>query len=51
MFTWMISIDTVKEAKQQTEDVDDVLEKAGFKVKRWIFNKPLGDENQNESEE
>ena len=28
------SVDTVKEARQQTEDVDKVLEKGGFKVKR-----------------
>ena len=35
------SVDTVKEAKQQTEDLDDVLEKGGFQVKRWTPNKPL----------
>ena len=45
------SVDTVKEAKQQTEDVDKVLEKGGFKVKGWISNKPLRGESQNETTE
>ncbi|XP_022777780.1 uncharacterized protein LOC111319232 [Stylophora pistillata] len=35
------SVDIVKEAIQQTEDVDNVLETGGFKVKGWISNKPL----------
>lgn len=45
------SVDTVKEARQQTEDVDKVLEKGGFKVKGWISNKPLNGESQNEKTE
>ena len=45
------SVDTVKEAKQQIEDVDDVLEKGGFQVKEWISNKPLRDKSQNEKSE
>ena len=45
------SVDTVKEAKQQTEDVDKVLEKGGFKVKGWISNKPLTGGNQTEKTE
>ena len=45
------SVDTAKEAKQQTEDVDKVLEKGGFKVKGWISNKPLRGESQNETTE
>ena len=40
------SVDTVKEAKQQTKDVDKVLKKGGFKVKGWISNKPLRSESQ-----
>ena len=45
------SVHTVKEAKQQTEDIDDVLDKGGFKVKGWIYNKPLRDESENEKSE
>lgn len=42
------SVDTVMEAKQQTEDIDTVLEKGGFRVKGWISNKPLRSPSQNE---
>ena len=45
------SVDTVMEAKQQTEDIDTVLEKGGFKVKGWISNKPLGSPSPNEKKE
>ena len=45
------SVDTVMEAKQQTEDIDTVLEKGGFKVKGWISNKPLRSPSQNEKRE
>ena len=45
------SVDTVMEAKQQTEDIDTVLEKSGFKVKGWISNKPLRSPSQNEKRE
>ena len=45
------SVDTVMEAKQQTEDIDTVLEKGGFKVKGWIPNKPLGSPSPNENRE
>ena len=45
------SVYTVKGAKQQTEDIDNVLDKAGFKVKGWISNKPLRDQSQNEKRE
>ena len=45
------SVDTVMEAKQQTEDIDTVLEKGGFKVKGWISNKPLGSSSPNEKKE
>ena len=45
------SIDTVMEAKQQTEDIDTVLEKGVFKVKGWISNKPLRSPSQNEKRE
>ena len=45
------SVDTVIEAKQQTEDIDTVLEKGGFKVKGWISNKPLRSPSQNEKRE
>ena len=39
-----------KIAKQQTEDIDTVLEKGGFRVKGWISNKPLGRPRPNEPE-
>ncbi|XP_068713063.1 uncharacterized protein [Montipora foliosa] len=39
------SVDTVMEAKQQTEDIDTVLEKG------WISNKPLRSPSQNEKRE
>ena len=42
------SVDTVKEARQQTEEVDKVLEKGGFKFKGWISNKPLNGESKSE---
>ena len=45
------SVDTVMEAKQQTEDIEFVLEKGGFKVKGWISNKPLRSPSQNEKRE
>ena len=45
------SVDTVIEAKQQTEDIDTVLEKGGFKVKGWISNKPLRSPTPNEKRE
>ena len=45
------SVDTVMEAKQQTEDIDTVLQKGGFKVKGWISNKPLRNPGQNEKRE
>ena len=42
------SVHTVKEAKQQTEDIDDVLDKGGFKVQVWISNKPLSENEKSE---
>ena len=45
------SVDTVMKAKQQTEDIDTVLENCGFKVKGWISNKPLGSPSPNEKKE
>ena len=45
------SVDTVMEAKQETEDIDTVLEEGGFKVKGWISNKPLRSPSQNEKRE
>ena len=45
------SVDTVMEAKQQTEDIDTVLEKGGFKVNGWISNKPLRSPSPNEKRE
>lgn len=42
------SVDTVMEAEQQTEDIDTVLEKGGFRVKGWISNKPFRSPSQNE---
>ena len=39
------------EAKQQTEDIDTVLEKGGFRVKGWISNKPLRSPRPNEKKE
>ena len=38
----------MKEARQQTEDMDTVLERGRFRVKGWISNKPLKDPSQNE---
>ncbi|XP_068679809.1 uncharacterized protein [Montipora foliosa] len=45
------SVDTVMEAKQQTEHIDTVLEKGGFKVKGWISSKSLRSPSQNEKRE
>ena len=42
------SVDTVREAKEQTKDIDTVLEKGGFRVKCWISNKFLRSPSQNE---
>ena len=42
------SVDIVKEAKQQSEDLDNVLEKGGFRVKGWIFNKTLKAQSEND---
>ena len=42
------SLDTVKEARKRTEDVDKILETGGFCVKEWISNKTL---NQQDSKE
>ena len=35
------SVDTVEEARKQTDDIDKVLETGGFKVKGWTSNKTL----------
>ena len=45
------SVDTVKEARQQTEDVDEVSEEGGFKVKGWISNWPMRGKSQNKKPE
>ena len=45
------SVDTVTEAKQQTADIDTVLEKGGFQVKGWTSNKPLRSPSPNEKRE
>ena len=45
------SVDTVMEAKRQTEDIDTVLEKGGFTVKGWISNKSLGSPSLNVKKE
>ena len=45
------SVDSVMEAKQQTEGIDTALEKGGFKVKGWISNKPLRSPSPNEKKE
>jgi hypothetical protein len=42
------SLDTVKEARTRTEDIDKILETGGFCVKEWISNKTL---NQQDSKE
>ena len=45
------SVDTVKEAKKLAKDLDNVLEKGGFKVKGWISNESLKDQRQDEKME
>ena len=40
------SVDTAKEAQKLAESIDNVLEKGGFKVKGWISNKVLKEQNQ-----
>ena len=37
------SLDTVKQAQRQTEDIDKILETGGFRVKEWISNKTLNE--------
>ena len=46
------SVDTVEDARRQTNDIDTVLEKGSFKVKGWTSNKVLEDRsNSKESSE
>lgn len=44
------SVRDVKEAKQLTKEIDEVLEEGGFKVKGWTSNENLRGESQNEGE-
>ena len=37
------SLDTIKQAQKQTEDIDKILETGGFRVKEWISNKTLNE--------
>ena len=46
------SVDTVEDARRQTNDIDTVLEKGSFKVKGWTLNKVLEERsNSKESSE
>ena len=46
------SVDTVEDARRQTNDIDAVLEKGSFKVKGWTSNKVLEERsNSKESSE
>lgn len=45
------SVNTAKEAKELSEDLDQVLKKGGFKVKGWTSNKNLGNSEQDESKQ
>ena len=40
------SVDTVEDARKQTDDIDTVLQKGGFKVKGWTSNKVLKEQSQ-----
>ena len=42
------SLDTVKQAQKQTEDIDKILETGGFRVKEWISNKTPSQEDSRE---
>ena len=42
------SLDTVKQAQKQTEDIDKILGTGGFRVKEWISNKTLNQEDSRE---
>ena len=37
------SLDTIKQAQKQTENIDKILETGGFWVKEWISNKTLNE--------
>ena len=39
------SVSTVEKAQQLTTDIDEVLASGGFKVKGWISNRDLGDDD------
>ena len=43
------SLDTVKQAQKQTENIDKILETGGFRVKEWISNTKIL--NQKDSKE
>jgi hypothetical protein len=45
------SVDTVEEARKQTDDIDKVLETGGFKVKGWTSNKTLKENDDNDETE
>ena len=45
------SVDTVEDARKQTEDLDNVLEKGGFKTKGWVSNKVLKKQSHNDDTE
>ncbi|XP_028408643.1 uncharacterized protein LOC114531192 [Dendronephthya gigantea] len=38
------SLDTIQQARKQTEDIDKILKTGGFCVKEWISNKTLDEE-------
>ena len=42
------SLDTVKQAQKQTDDMDKILETEGFRLKEWISNKTLNQEDSRE---
>ena len=42
------SLDTVNQAQKQTEDNDKILETGGFRIKEWISNKTLNEEDSRE---
>ena len=45
------SVDTEKEARKLTSDIDNVLKTGGFKVKEWISNKVLKEKVNGDTEE
>ena len=45
------SVHTTQDAQQLTQKIDNMLKKGGFKIKKWLSNKELKENTENQQQQ